>query len=136
MKKRVEAMLATNGGLTMLAEMEQSLPPSEKRIASFILKHPQEAISLTASELGKRSGTSSAAVIRLCKSLDLKGFQDLKLRVAGDLHKEKDVGLRDIEPNEDMYSIIDKMTINSIQTIKETVELLDSEELKKKQWTP
>src|SRR5690625_7574186 len=79
---------------------------------------------MTANELGKRSTTSGAAVIRLCKSLNLKGFHDLKIRVAGDLQKTTQQGFRDIEPHESAMSIIDKMTNNSIQTIHETAELL------------
>src|SRR4051812_6061065 len=106
-------MSSANGGLVMLNEMVNTLPPSEKKIARYILNHPQEAISLTAVELGKRSSTSGAAVIRLCKSLDLKGLQDLKLRIAGDLQKTTEHGFRDIEPNEPIMSIIDKMTNNS-----------------------
>ncbi|GAA0323733.1 MurR/RpiR family transcriptional regulator [Bacillus carboniphilus] len=115
----------------MLKEMLPKLPPSEKKIATYILENPQESISLTANELGKRSNTSSAAVIRLCKSLDLKGVQDLKLRIAGDLHKKKVEGFRDIEPNESPLSIIEKITNNSIQTVRETGELLNTDELSK-----
>ncbi|SET06918.1 transcriptional regulator, RpiR family [Oceanobacillus limi] len=119
------------GGLVMLTEMLPLLPPSEKKIASYIIENPEEAVTLTALELGKRSSTSGAAVIRLCKSLDLKGFQDLKFRIAGDLQKTNDQGFRDVEPNEPLPSIIEKMTNNSIQTIRETVELLSTDELKK-----
>jgi len=124
-------MAFATGGLVMLSEMMTKLPPSEKKIATYILENPRDAISLTASELGKRSSTSGAAVIRLCKSLDLKGFQDLKLRIAGDLQKTPQQEIRDIEPNESKYTIIEKMTTNSIQTIKETAELLSADELTK-----
>lgn len=120
-----------SGGLVMLSEMLPQLPPSERKIATYILENPRESISLTASELGKRSSTSSAAVIRLCKSLNLKGLQELKLRVAGDLQKEQSHETRDIEPNESRYAVIDKMTSNSIQTLKETAELLGTDELLK-----
>ncbi len=96
-----------------------------------MIQHPKEVISLTANEIGKRSDTSGAAVIRLCKSLGLKGLPDLKLRIAGDLQKTKESGLRDIEPNESAASIIDKMTTNTIQTIQETAELLDTHQLEK-----
>ncbi|WP_031539354.1 MurR/RpiR family transcriptional regulator [Bacillus sp. 522_BSPC] len=115
----------------MLAAMMSKLPPSERKIAAYIIENPQEAIQLTASDLGKKSNTSSAAVIRLCKSLDLKGFQDLKLRIAGDLQKSDDIGFRDIEPRESEFSIIQKITNNSIQTIKETSELISTVELSK-----
>lgn len=124
-------MMATSGGIVILTEMLSSLPPSERKIASYIINNPEEALTLTAVELGKRSSTSGAAVIRLCKSLNLKGFQDLKLRIAGDLHKTEEVGLRDIEPNEPLLSVIKKMTNNSIQTVRETAELLNVEQLQK-----
>ncbi|WP_255301179.1 MurR/RpiR family transcriptional regulator [Bacillus sp. Marseille-P3800] len=124
-------MAFMTGGLVMLTEMLPSLPPSEKKIANYIMNHPKDVISLTANEIGKRSDTSSAAVIRLCKSLGLKGLPDLKLRIAGDLQKHNDPGVRDIEPNESLTSIIDKMTNNSIQTIQETAELLDTRQLEK-----
>lgn len=122
-------MTIATGGLVMLSEMLPKLPPSERKIASYILSKPEESISLTAKELGKRSETSSAAVIRLCKSLDLSGFQDLKLRIAGDLQKKDKPAFRDIEPDEPAFSIIEKVTTNTIQTIQETSELLSTQEL-------
>ena len=119
------------GGMMMLSEMLPHLPPSEKKIALYILSNPHEAIHLTANELGNRSETSGAAVIRLCKSLGLSGLQELKMRIAGDLSKEKIEEFRDIEANESPAVIIDKITTNSIQTIRETAEILSLEELSK-----
>lgn len=104
-------------------------PSIWKKIAEYILKNPESAISLTAKELGKRSETSGAAVIRLCKSLNLKGFHDLKIRIAGDLQSKEEYGFRDIDPDETSLSIIDKMTNNSIQTIRETAQLIDIDQL-------
>ncbi|MFD1066884.1 MurR/RpiR family transcriptional regulator [Oceanobacillus locisalsi] len=118
-----------NGGITRINEMISSLPPSEKKIADYILTNPEKVISLTAKELGERSKTSGAAVIRLCKSLNLKGFHDLKIRIAGDLQRNEKDGFRDIDPNETPLSIIDKMTNNSIQTIRETAHLIDMDQL-------
>lgn len=53
------------GGLVILNEMKDKLPPSERKIAEFILDQPHEAIHCTATQLGELSSTSSAAVIRL-----------------------------------------------------------------------
>ncbi|MED1202783.1 MurR/RpiR family transcriptional regulator [Heyndrickxia acidicola] len=121
------------GGLMMLSEMLHNLPPSEKKIASYILEFPKETLDLTVSELGKRSQTSGAAVIRLCKSLDLKGFPELKLRIAGDLQQRVNtvIEFRDIEPNENVISILEKVTNNTTQTLRETAELVSISELEK-----
>lgn len=120
------------GGLIMLKEMLTKLPPSERKIAQYILKEPDSAIYSTASELASNSGTSSAAVIRLCKSLGLKGFAELKIRISGDLQKPPmEERYRDIEPNESVGAIIDKMTNNSIQSLKETIDILNVKDIKK-----
>ncbi|WP_077328127.1 MurR/RpiR family transcriptional regulator [Virgibacillus siamensis] len=123
-------MSHVKGGLVILKEMVHALPPSEQKIANYILNHPKESIMLTALTLGERSKTSSAAVIRLCKSLGFNGFQELKIRVAGDLQEESVKGYRDIEPNDAFNNIIDKVTSNTIQTLKETVDIMREDNLK------
>lgn len=122
----------TTGGLIMLKEMLSKLPQSEKKIAHYILKNPESAIYSTVSELAKNSDTSSAAVIRLCKSLGLKGFSELKIRISGDLQKAStEEGYRDIEPNESVEAIMNKMTNNSIQSLRETIEILHVKDLER-----
>ncbi|MRG84928.1 MurR/RpiR family transcriptional regulator [Salinibacillus xinjiangensis] len=117
----------------MLDEVMDRLPPSERKVAQYIVKHPQEAIYSTATELGTVSSTSSAAVIRLCKSLGLNGFQELKLRISGDLHKpsKPDSAYSDIQPGEDQESIVEKMTNNSLTAIRETAALANYDTLGK-----
>ncbi|GGA66709.1 MurR/RpiR family transcriptional regulator [Ornithinibacillus halotolerans] len=113
------------GGLTIIKEMVDTLPKSERKIAQFILEQPKEAVLLTAQALGSESQTSGAAVIRLCKSLGFSGFQELKLRVAGDLQEKSSPGFRDIEPNEDYNQIIEKVTANTMQSIKDTANMVN-----------
>ncbi|GAB3799141.1 MurR/RpiR family transcriptional regulator [Virgibacillus kimchii] len=122
-------MSYVKGGLVILKEMINSLPPSERKIAQYILDNPEEAILQTALTLGENSNTSSAAVIRLCKSLGLSGFQELKIRVAGDLQAEEDTEYRDIEPNENFKNIMNKVTSNTIQTLRETMDLMSEKNL-------
>jgi DNA-binding MurR/RpiR family transcriptional regulator len=122
-------MSYVKGGLVILKEMIHSLPPSEKKIAQYILDNPEEAILQTALTLGENSKTSSAAVIRLCKSLGLSGFQELKIRVAGDLKAEESTEYRDIEPNEAFKDIMKKVTSNTIQTLRETMDIMSEKNL-------
>ncbi|MEC5422934.1 MurR/RpiR family transcriptional regulator [Virgibacillus sp. C22-A2] len=124
-------MARVKGGLVILKEMINNLPPSERKIANYILNNPEESILLTALKLGEKSQTSSAAVIRLCKSLGFSGFQELKIRVAGDLQADDITEYRDIEPNESYKAIIDKVTSNTIQTLRETVDIMSEKNIKK-----
>ncbi|WP_246050173.1 MurR/RpiR family transcriptional regulator [Aquibacillus sediminis] len=129
-KQKRKTKKSLSGGLAMLREVIDQLPPSEKKLATYILEQPDEAIHCTANELGNLSSTSSAAVIRLCKSLGLKGLPELKLRISGDLHKATEVeNYRDIQPGESQTSIVEKVTNNSLRAITETTEFLNYETL-------
>lgn len=63
--------------------------------------------------------------------IEIKGFQDLKLRIAGDLQRQQPVEERDINRNESIDSILQKVTTISQQTIQETADLLDVDQLRK-----
>ena len=122
-------MAISSGGLVLLNEMRQVLPPSEQKIADYILANPEKVVTMTISELGEISLTSGAAVTRLCKSLKLKGFQDLKLRINGDIGRKIELTNRDIQPNESVSTTIQKVTEHAVHTLLETAELLESEQL-------
>lgn len=117
------------GTMKLIEGMLKDLSPSERKIADFVLEKPDEVLSLTANQLGERSHTSSAAVIRFCKSIGFKGFQQLKLRLAGDSHQDKSTEFRDIQPGESPAEVVSKMTTNSMQTIKETADILNIDDL-------
>lgn len=119
------------GGLKMIRNMLDQLPTSERKIAQFILENPQSILHSTVNDIGLQANTSGAAVIRLCKSLGLNGFQDLKVRIAGDLVKPVEQGYRDIEPGESFFSIVQKTTSNSIQSIRDSEEIINYEELER-----
>ncbi|KZZ82667.1 MurR/RpiR family transcriptional regulator [Bacillus sp. SJS] len=121
----------TKGGLSIIQQTIERLPESERKIAQYILDNPHEAVNSTVSQISVSSKASGAAVVRLCKSLGLKGFQDLKLRIAGDLLRPAEQGYRDIEPEEPLYSIAMKTASNSIQAITDTSEILNYDELEK-----
>jgi DNA-binding MurR/RpiR family transcriptional regulator len=123
------------GGLKMIQNMLEQLPASERKIAQYILENPQSILNSTVQDIGNQANTSGAAVIRLCKSLGLNGFQDLKVRIAGDLVKPAEQGYRDIEPGESFFSIVQKTTSNSIQSIRDSEEILNYDELERAVYT-
>ena len=125
-------MSQLKGGLILLKEIVHRLPPSERKIAEYIIENTDTAILLTASQLGQESDTSSTAVMRLCKSLGLSGLQELKIRVAGDIQNDTlSSEFRDIVPNESLASIIDKVTSNTIHSLRETVDILSYDNIQK-----
>lgn len=116
-----------NGGLVRLREIVGQLNPSERKVADYILSDPETMIQLSGAQLASRSRSSQAAIVRLCKSMGVKGFQDLKLRVAGDLREGQasGEGYREIRQNDSILTIIRNVSDNNIQSIRDTVKILD-----------
>ncbi|WP_183577000.1 MurR/RpiR family transcriptional regulator [Paenibacillus rhizosphaerae] len=114
-----------NGGLVRIREMLAQLTPSERKVANFILENPQNMIGLSVAQLADQSGGSQAAVIRLCKSMGLKGYQELMLKVAGDLQEGAGFGYQEIQPQDSIASIVQHVSNNNIQSIRDTLKILD-----------
>ncbi|MFC4601785.1 MurR/RpiR family transcriptional regulator [Cohnella hongkongensis] len=114
-----------NGGLVRLREIMDQITPSERKVAEFILKDPQNMVGLSISQLAEQSGGSQAAVTRLCRSLDLKGYRELVLKVAGDLQEGGGQGYFDIRPQDSVADIVRHVSNNNIQSIRDTLKLLD-----------
>ncbi len=114
-----------NGGLVRLREVFDSLTPSEKKVADYILNSPDKLINLSVAQLSQNSGGSQAAIIRLCKSMGLKGYQELKIKVIGDLHESEPYGYQEIRPKDSIANIVNNVSNNNIQSIRDTVKILD-----------
>jgi len=118
------------GGLRLIKETIDTISPSERLAAQYILENPEKMVGMTVSELAEASGASQSAVIRLCKSLGLKGYQDLKLRVAGDLQNPTPgEEYQEISPTSDMKTIIASVSNNNVYSINETLNILDPEKM-------
>lgn len=125
-----EVTYNVNGGLVRLKEVLKDLNPSERKVADYILSHPSHLIELSIAQLAEHSGASQAAIVRLCKSMGMKGYQDLKIKVAGDLQQQQSApgtagGYQEIRAGDSVLSIIQYVSNNNVQSIIDTVKVLD-----------
>jgi DNA-binding MurR/RpiR family transcriptional regulator len=109
------------------------ITPSERKVADYILAHPEELVAMSVAELSEHSGGSQAAVIRLCKSAGFKGYQELKLKVAGDLQQQRDEGsgYQEINPSDSIERIMENVSNNNIQSIRDTMKILNPDHISK-----
>ncbi|GGD72119.1 MurR/RpiR family transcriptional regulator [Paenibacillus nasutitermitis] len=114
-----------NGGLVRLREIINDLTPSEQKVAKFVLNYPDRMIGMSIAHLAEESGGSKAAVIRLCKSMGLKSYQELMLKVAGDMREEAVQGYQEIRPQDSIATIVQNVSNNNIQSIRDTLKILD-----------
>lgn len=107
------------------------LSKAETKVADYILNHSREVINMTASDLAQAAGSSPASVIRLTKSLDIEGFTALKILLTADITKNQALpqDYSDITPNESLDSIKDKLLASALQSIRETTDQVNAQEV-------
>ncbi|WP_055107602.1 MurR/RpiR family transcriptional regulator [Paenibacillus ihumii] len=105
------------------------LPESERKAAQYILEAPEQVSRLSIHAMAEKAGTSAAAITRLCRSLGLSGFPDLKVRLSVDNAKPQKPGYYDIERGETVHNVIQKTVANSLQAIQDTVLHLQPEQI-------
>ena len=67
---------------TIIKERMDSFSPSEKKVATEIIRHKKEVIHYDIHNFAKLCNTSSASLVRFSKKIGTKGFQDLKMQMA------------------------------------------------------
>ncbi len=65
--------------LKMMQEKEK-FSPTEWLIVKYLLENYRELPELSARQLAEKTYTSSAAVVRFCQKLGLKGYAEFKVR--------------------------------------------------------
>ena len=119
------------GSFVRLQGAYTSLRAAEQRVADFILKHPDELIYLTVTELAERTNTSESTVVRLCQKIGYKGYQEFKIVLARDLVEPTTAIYAAIEPDDDLTTVKTKVFQANAQALRDTIEVLDDAELER-----
>lgn len=112
----------------------RNLPAAENEIRKYILKYPKEVLDMTVYDIAKATFTSPASVVRLCKRMDVSGFNRLKIQLSSEVRSFDNLNLplldtTAIQKEDTPAAIIDKITGIAIESIEETRLLLDQKKL-------
>jgi len=121
-----------NSILSYLKSAFNSFTKSEKKVAAFIIDEADKVIYMTISEIAELVGVGDTTVLRLCKKLGFKTYQEFKLSLVQDLaNKESKNHIGDFKINEtDTIEELAKKVINyDISILNETLELLNPQEI-------
>lgn len=75
--------------LDVIKENYEQIFSAEKKVADFILKHPQETVDSNVSELAKQSGVSDATVVRMCHHIGYTGYHQFRITLARDMGRKQ-----------------------------------------------
>ncbi len=71
--------------LEKLKDGSYTLRKSEQKVANWIAENPNQAVILNITTLAKYSEVSEPTIVRFCRAIGFKGFQEFKVRFAEDL---------------------------------------------------
>jgi|DewCreStandDraft_2_1066082.scaffolds.fasta_scaffold00172_76 DNA-binding MurR/RpiR family transcriptional regulator len=117
------------GSFIKIREIADALTNAERRVARYILRHAQEIPHLSITELSERARVSEATVVRLCKRVGLRGYQDLRIRLALDLTNQTHRIHEEIEPSDSLEAISLKLLGRVTHALQDTVQVLDQDSL-------
>lgn len=123
----IEAGVIVMNILFVIQRKLNQLSKAERKLAEWILQHSEEVIHMNVKSLSKVSDTSPATVMRLCYSLGLDGFTDLKLKLSANLPEIQENLYSDIIANESIESIKKKIKLKVIDAISNNEVMLSTE---------
>ncbi len=111
-----------------------SLSEAERKAADYFLQNSDQIFGLPVAQLAVKSGVSSTAWIRLCKSIGYSGLKDMRNHLYAERGGEDQGGppavhFADLQEGGSVADILRNVSAASIQAIQDTARLLDQEAL-------
>ena len=113
--------------LHIIQDRMDYLRKSEVKVAEFILDRAPEVVHASISELAEKVGVSEPTVIRFCRGVGFKGFQDFKIYVAQSIIPGVRTIHESVDGSEHAPDLIKKVFDSNIMAIRGTFETLDFE---------
>ena len=114
----------------MLSEIESALKHmtrAEKKVARVVLSSPYRVLRKSIGLVASEAGVSEPSVIRFCRALNCKGFQDFKLQLAQDLATGAHFSETRLSIDESAADLITKVIDSGISSLIKVRDSLPAE---------
>lgn len=115
------------GCLIRIRSTIESLKPAERAIAEYVLEQAERVVQMSISELAAKVGVGESTVMRFCRALDYKGYQEFKLRLAQDLVEPVAYIHENISFDDSTAKLAQKIFQTNLQAVQNTMKALDPE---------
>jgi DNA-binding MurR/RpiR family transcriptional regulator len=111
------------------------LPPSERRIAEYVIANPAVVVDQTITELAVSCSTSTATVVRFCRNAGFAGYREFRHALVSSVGRDEvslsrfGVSDSDIDPGDSTRDVIAKLAFHEARSIEATADGLDAEAL-------
>lgn len=114
------------GCLIRIKSAIEAFKPAERVIAEFVLNNSEQVIQMSISELARDVNVGESTVIRFCRALAYKGYQEFKLRLAQDLVEPVEYIREKIRFNDSIETLAQKIFQANLAAVGNTMKSLDS----------
>lgn len=105
------------------------LSKSDKKICKYILENINSIIHLSITEVAEHTKTSEATVVRICKKLGYRGFQDFKISLAQEISTPLEAIFSAASETDTCYDIYKKEIESITSTLQLTKAILNKDSL-------
>lgn len=103
-----------------------TLTAAERKVADYILQNAEQILNLSIGCLADQTQTAKSAIVRCCKSLGFEGYTQLKLALAAELSRNRQLNYAPyIYPEDSTGIIIDKVFSANVKALHDTASHLD-----------
>lgn len=119
------------GSLALIRSYLPNMRPSYKRIADFILNHPETTLNLSIGQVARRADVSPSTVSRFCASLGFDGFPSFKSALRLDLLSTDQRFYEDLKMDDPTPEVVRKVFELGVEGLRDTLVTLDAEAVHK-----
>lgn len=118
---------AKAGCLLRIKSAAEMFKPAEKAVAEFVLNNAEQVMQMSVSEAARDIGVGESTVIRFCRALGYKGYQEFKLRLAQDLVEPVEFIHENITFGDSCADLAQKVFQTNIKAVEDTMKALDTD---------
>lgn len=117
----------------VLVRLEEYLPrasEAERGTIRWLLQSPESAVELGVHQLAGQTFTSPSTIIRLCRKLGFDGYKEFHKALLYELAVRKEASdeqTREIEREDSLEAIVEKVTYRNIVSLENTKKLFNME---------
>ena len=115
--------------LIRLRGVYPSLKTALQKVANLILRQPEMAIYASVNEVAAAAQVSEATVMRFCRTLGFKGFQDFKIALARELVAPPQKMQEEVGAGDDPAALVRRIFKANTSALEDTLEILDLSQL-------
>jgi len=107
-----------------------TLSPTQKQVADFILNNSEQVILLSITDLAEKCNTSETTVVRFLHKLGFKSYQVFRVRMAQEITEQSVQGVyEEITKEDSPEQIREKVILSTVNSLQDLNQLIDGKVL-------